>query len=165
MGLGNRSGSFGLAIFALLLSVGCGTEEEEGFSFGTEELRAAVEGTYVGTVQSTGAAVSITLTYRPPATTGATSLRRVACGSRTLCIDTTTMFLDATVEGEGVSALPHPTSAWVEVDGIDFSRGSIVLTGADGWLRASCGPEQMAHDWTYYREGDTERTLALTPVK
>lgn len=73
-----------LLVAAVSLSIGCGTtssadEEEAEFSYGRDEMRAAIEGTWAG-ASSTGAPVTLSITYSAPDV-------QPRCGNRVLDLD------------------------------------------------------------------------------
>jgi hypothetical protein len=143
------------------------------FDFGTEEMRAAVEGTWQLTVERTdGTSRELTFTLRQAADEDRTAARGLvgtaaACGKRSLvrtagaCLDRTVMPLELRlVRGDAgdASALTASLQVW----GPTFSRGALILMrGKASWEEAEIFPDGRTR---VLAPGPGERSARLVRV-
>jgi hypothetical protein len=129
-----------LAAFAALPA--CVSSEEKP-SFGADEMKAVVVGTWTGTLTTGGKTSDMTLVleYAAPGSTP-------ACSNRTLgvdpeCIDVTTMGLKGTVTTSDGVYKDAPLTGTFSVMGMDVSGGYLDLTFKDG-RRLSAQQQQQS---------------------
>jgi hypothetical protein len=133
-----------VAFFFLDPGLACGPPPAPAYTFGAEEMRAAIEGGWsISLAPDDGSPVQqVTVLLRQA--TGTSSLATAArgpslvraayaCGNRTLlrsagaCLDVTTMPLTVTIlAGDPVFSAPQPTGTF-RVDGLDFFVGELEL--------------------------------------
>jgi hypothetical protein len=122
---------------------GCGSGGDpsygsnDGYTYGENEMEAAVVGTYAGTVNIDGTAETVTLTIERSVTTGAAARLTPLCGTRTFsfvkpagaCISISTMALTATLVSSGTfvksTELTGEFDAYLTLSGeLNLSDGS-----------------------------------------
>jgi hypothetical protein len=130
------------------------SDDDTEFTFGAEEMRAAVEGTYTGTVASSGEPVSVTLRHRERETTATTAQRRVSCADRMLCMDTTSLGLDVEIVAQGPLMVAEKTGGSFSVMGTRLGSGEIWAAVTQGTLKASYETEKGVHSWSVSVEGE-----------
>ncbi|MGC4067921.1 MAG: hypothetical protein QM784_25370 [Polyangiaceae bacterium] len=164
-----------VATTALLINpiVGCvSSEDDPEFTFGETEMRAAVKGTYVGQLPSTGETVTLELdeaTEAPRGTSATQSVKRIQCGSRTFirtaaaCAAATEMPLQGSVASNGT------TIASGELQSGSFRVMSRLLDGGDSTLKlpdgatltASHSAEEGMVNWQLVTTDGQSLTLEL----
>jgi len=164
-------GTLGLAVLVLNPVFGVFS----GPSFGADELRAAVEGTWRLTV-ATGEGAERTVTFAlvqgaKPVHAGAerTLVRSAAaCGSRSLvrtagaCMDTTEMPLEVTLLADGARR-PQPEPGELMVIGTRFEQGRLRVAVAELQVTATITPSGEAIGAA--SEADDGRGLRSTLVR
>jgi hypothetical protein len=154
-----------LGAFLLNPMVACQSEESEPeFTYGETEVRAAVTGTYQGTLAGTGETITVTLDEATASNTTATqSLRNVQCGTRSFikpaaaCVSMTQMAVIGTLTASNGSVPNGNFTGTFSVYSRLLTTGDLSLTTASGdSLRATYNAD--ANDftnWVYTASGST----------
>lgn len=163
---------FGLVALAVNPMLACQNDDEQepAYHFGEAEMRKAIEGTYTGTVSSSGKSVSVTLEQTGSSSPRTTqSYKRVQCGTRSFvkpaaaCIDATEMAVVAHVTSEDPAIQQGDLTGAFTVYGTELTDGEVYVSGPnDVHLSTSEPPGSSRSQWVYQTEGSR---LVLNLVK